>query len=97
MEAELQRFHKQNDQLEINITELKQKYKSVENELKLERQSTRDVESIVRRLKTDLFNVVGLIQEPKQLKAGILALYKKHIHEDMVSYSLGIVLLVYSH
>ncbi|CAH8577208.1 unnamed protein product [Schistosoma haematobium] len=83
MEAELQRFHKQNDQLEINITELKQKYKSVENELKLERQSTRDVESIVRRLKTDLFNVVGLIQEPKQLKAGILALYKKHIHEDM--------------
>ncbi|VDO63978.1 unnamed protein product [Schistosoma curassoni] len=83
MEAELQRFHKQNDQLEINITELKQKYKSVENELKLERQSTRDVESLVRRLKTDLFNVVGLIQEPKQLKAGILALYKKHIHEDM--------------
>uniref|UniRef100_A0A3Q0KGU0 WD-repeat protein, putative n=1 Tax=Schistosoma mansoni TaxID=6183 RepID=A0A3Q0KGU0_SCHMA len=83
METELQRFHKQNDQLEINITELKQKYKSVENELKHERQSTRDVESIVRRLKTDLFNVVGLIQEPKQLKAGILALYKKHIHEDM--------------
>ncbi|CAH8509372.1 unnamed protein product [Schistosoma turkestanicum] len=83
MEAELQRFQKQNDQLEINITELKQKYKSVENELKLERQSTRDVESIVRRLKTDLFNVVGMIQEPKQLKAGILALYKKHIHEDM--------------
>ncbi|CAH8541499.1 unnamed protein product [Heterobilharzia americana] len=83
MEAELERFHKQNDQLEINITELKQKYKSVEHELKLERQATRDVESLVRRLKTDLFNCVGFIQEPKQLKAGILALYKKHIHEDM--------------
>ncbi|VDP24511.1 unnamed protein product [Schistosoma mattheei] len=91
MEAELQRFHKQNDQLEINITELKQKYKSVENELKLERQSTRDVESIVRRLKTDLFNVVGLIQEPKQLKAGILALYKKHIHEDMTAIDQSVI------
>nr|CAH8853750.1 unnamed protein product [Trichobilharzia regenti] len=83
MEGELERFHKQNDQLEINIAELKQKYKSVEHELKLERQATRDVESLVRRLKTDLFNCVGFIQEPKQLKAGILALYRKHIHEDM--------------
>ncbi|KAH8870172.1 Cilia- and flagella-associated protein [Schistosoma japonicum] len=83
MEVELQRFNKQNDQLEINISELKQKYKSIENELKFERQSTRDIESLVRRLKTDLFNCVGFIQEPKQLKASILALYKKHIHEDM--------------
>ncbi|KAA3681504.1 uncharacterized protein DEA37_0008655 [Paragonimus westermani] len=83
MEAELERFHKQNGQLEITITELKQKHKSVENELIQERQATRDVEAMVRRVKTDLFNCVGLIQDPKALKSSIVALYKKHIHEDL--------------
>lgn len=83
MEAELERFHKQNGQLEITIAELRQKHKSVENELIQERQATRDVESLVRRFKTDLFNCVGMIQDPKALKASIIALYKKHIHEDL--------------
>ncbi|KAF5403160.1 cilia- and flagella-associated protein 57 [Paragonimus heterotremus] len=83
MEAELERFHKQNGQLEITIAELKQKHKSVENELIQERQATRDVEAMVRRFKTDLFNCVGLIQDPKALKSSIVALYKKHIHEDL--------------
>lgn len=85
MEAELERFHKQNAQLEINISDLKQKHKSVENELIQERQATRDVESMVRRFKTDLFNCVGSIQDPKVLKNSVIALYKKHIHEDLVS------------
>ncbi|CAL8096630.1 unnamed protein product [Calicophoron daubneyi] len=83
MEAELERFHKQNAQLEINIAEMKQKHKSVENELTQERQATRDVEAIVKRFKTDLFNCVGAIQDPKVLKASVIALYKKHIHEDL--------------
>uniref|UniRef100_A0A183B129 Growth arrest-specific protein 8 n=1 Tax=Echinostoma caproni TaxID=27848 RepID=A0A183B129_9TREM len=83
MEAELERFHKQNAQLEINIAELKQKHKSVENELIQERQATRDVEAMVRRFKTDLFNCVGAIQDPKVLKNSVIALYKKHIHEDL--------------
>ncbi|CAH8666313.1 unnamed protein product [Dicrocoelium dendriticum] len=83
MESELQRFHKQNNQLEINIAELRQKYKSVEKELIQERQATRDVEALVRRFKTDLFNCVGAIQDPKTLKSNVVALYKKHIHEDM--------------
>ena len=85
MESELERFHKQNNQLGLNIDELKQKLKSTEKELKSERQATRDVEAQVRRFKTDLYNCVSYIQDPKGLKESIVALYKKHIQEDVVS------------
>ena len=38
MESELERFHKQNTQLELNITELRQKLKATDKEMHLERQ-----------------------------------------------------------
>jgi len=40
---------------------------------------------VVRRLKTDLHNCVGYIQDPKLLKDSIKAMYQKHVHEDTVS------------
>ena len=42
MESELERFHKQNTQLELNITELRQKLKATEKEMKLERQKVKN-------------------------------------------------------
>ena len=45
----------------------------------------REVEAVVRRLKTDLHNCVGYIQEPKLLKDSIKAMYQKHVQEDMVN------------
>jgi peptidoglycan hydrolase CwlO-like protein len=85
MESELERFHKQNTQLELNITELRQKLKATDKEMHLERQRVRDVEAVVRRFKTDLHNCVGYIQDPKMLKESIRALYQKHVQEDIVS------------
>lgn len=41
MEAELERFHKNNTQLELNINEIKQKWKATEKELQKERQAVR--------------------------------------------------------
>lgn len=41
MESELERFHKQNTQLELNITELRQKLKATDKELHQERQRVR--------------------------------------------------------
>ena len=49
MESELERFHKQNTQLELNITELRQKLKATETEMRGERTRMRDVEASVRR------------------------------------------------
>merc|ERR1711893_53755 len=83
MESELERFHKQNTQLELNITELRQKLKATDKEMHQERQRVRDVEAIVRRFKTDLHNCVGYIQDPKLLKESIRALYTKHVQEDI--------------
>ena len=89
MESELERFHKQNTQLELNITELRQKLKATEKEMHGERQRVRDVEAVVRRFKTDLHNCVGYIQDPKLLKESIRALYQKHVQEDIVSSTSG--------
>lgn len=41
MEAELERFHKQNTQLELNITELWQKLRATDQEMRRERQKVR--------------------------------------------------------
>lgn len=41
MEAELERFHKQNTQLELNITELWQKLRATDQEMHKERQKVR--------------------------------------------------------
>ena len=41
MESELERFHKQNTQLELNITELRLKLKATEKEMHMERQKVR--------------------------------------------------------
>ncbi len=87
MEGELERFHKQNGALDLTIVELRQKHKSTEGELKVERQVTRNIQAMVRRFRTDLYNVVGTIQDPKDLKEGILELYKKHIQNDLVRLS----------
>lgn len=43
MEAELERFHKNNTQLELNINEIKQKWKATEKELQKERQAVRSI------------------------------------------------------
>ncbi|XP_030427523.1 cilia- and flagella-associated protein 57 isoform X2 [Gopherus evgoodei] len=85
MEGELERFHKQNMQLELNITELRQKLKATDHEMHKEQQKERDMEALVKRFKTDLHNCVGFIQEPKKLKEGIRELYDKYVQQaDMV-------------
>ncbi|XP_065409720.1 cilia- and flagella-associated protein 57 isoform X5 [Chrysemys picta bellii] len=85
MEGELERFHKQNMQLELNITELRQKLKATDREMHKEQQKERDMEALVKRFKTDLHNCVGFIQEPKKLKEGIRELYDKYVQQaDMV-------------
>ena len=43
MESELERFHKQNTQLELNITELRQKLKATDKEMHQERQKVRSL------------------------------------------------------
>ena len=84
MESELERFHKQNTNLELTIEELKLKLKATEKEMYQERQKVHDVEAVVKRFKTDLHNTVGFIQEPKKLKESIKQVYVKYVSDDTV-------------
>lgn len=87
MESELERIHKLKTSLELNIDELRNKLKATEKEMHHERQRVRDMEAIVKRFKTDLHNCVGYIQDPKQLKDSIRAVYQKYVQEDIVRFS----------
>ncbi|XP_064228328.1 cilia- and flagella-associated protein 57 isoform X1 [Aotus nancymaae] len=85
MEAELQHFHKQNTQLELNIAELWQKLRATNQEMRRERQKERDLEALVRRFKTDLHDCVAYIQEPRLLKEKVRGLFEKYVQRaDMV-------------
>ncbi|XP_078485320.1 cilia- and flagella-associated protein 57 [Ciona intestinalis] len=83
MESELERFHKQNTQLELNIAELKQKLRATDKELHYERQRVRDAEAVSKRMKTDLHNCVGFLQDPKKLKESVKSVYETHVHDDV--------------
>lgn len=47
MESELERFHKQNTQLELSIKELTQKLKATDKEMHLEREKVRKFRKIL--------------------------------------------------
>lgn len=73
MEAELERFHKQNTQLELNITELLQKLRATDQEMRKEQQKVRGFQSLAAhalRIGTCLQRAAGCETEP--------AIAKKH-------------------
>lgn len=45
----------------------------------------RDAEAVGKRMKTDIHNCVGFLQEPKKLKESIKTMFETHVHDDVVS------------
>ncbi|XP_009876698.1 PREDICTED: WD repeat-containing protein 65, partial [Apaloderma vittatum] len=82
MEGELERFHKENTQLKLNITRLQQKLKATDHEMHRERQKKQNMETLIKRVKTDLHNCVGFIQDSKKMKDGIRELYTKYVQQS---------------
>ncbi|XP_054576786.1 cilia- and flagella-associated protein 57 isoform X2 [Eptesicus fuscus] len=75
----------ENTQLELNITELWQKLRATDQEMRRERQKERDLEALVKRFKTDLHNCVAYIQEARALKEKVRGLFEKYVQRaDMV-------------
>jgi len=64
MESELERYHKQNMQLELNINELRQKLKSAETEILRERQKVRCFCSSSSSYPVLVFTVLRLSRTP---------------------------------
>ncbi|KFP24558.1 WD repeat-containing protein 65, partial [Colius striatus] len=82
MEGELERFHKENTQLKLNITQLQQKLKATDCEMHRERKKKLKMETLFNRFKTDLHNCVGFIQDSKKMKSEIRKLYTKYVQQS---------------
>lgn len=48
----------------------------------------RDAEAVSKRMKTDIHNCVGFLQEPKKLKESIKSVYEAYVHDDVVRIKL---------
>ncbi|XP_012560110.2 cilia- and flagella-associated protein 57 isoform X1 [Hydra vulgaris] len=82
MENELERFQKQNTGLEINLAELRLKIKVTDNNLYQERRMVQDSQGVIKRFKSDLYNLSAFLQDPKKFKEGFNDLYEKYIGNE---------------
>jgi len=83
MESELERFNKQNTQLALDVKRKEAELTATKEELKKERLEKRDTELLLKRIKTDIHNCSGFIQEPKLFSDRFKALYQKYVHDDV--------------
>uniref|UniRef100_A0A3Q4HXN8 Cilia and flagella associated protein 57 n=1 Tax=Neolamprologus brichardi TaxID=32507 RepID=A0A3Q4HXN8_NEOBR len=70
-----------NAQLKLTVSELKLKLKTRDKEMCKESQKVKDLETHLQRLKSDLHNCVGFIQEPKTLKNNIQMIYARYVQQ----------------
>ncbi|NXI39863.1 CFA57 protein, partial [Galbula dea] len=82
MEGVLEQFNKENTQLKLNITQLQQKLKAADREMLKEREKKQNMETLIKRFRTDLHNCVGFIQDSKKIKDEICDLYTKYVQQS---------------
>uniref|UniRef100_A0A3Q4B5Q5 EML-like second beta-propeller domain-containing protein n=1 Tax=Mola mola TaxID=94237 RepID=A0A3Q4B5Q5_MOLML len=82
----LRQSDKSNSQMKLTVSDLRLQMRAREMELQKEMQKVRDLETHLQRLKSDLHNCVGFIQEPKKLKENVQTIYKHYVSQpDRVS------------
>jgi len=79
MDVELEDYHRKNKQLQVNIDQLQERQRSLQKEIVTQRKKMTDCQTIIKRFKNDLHECVQFIQEPKQLRDSVTALYKKYV------------------
>lgn len=85
LEEELVQTGKHNTQLKLTTSELRLKLKTKDREMYKELQKSKDLETHLQRLKSELHDCVGFIQEPKKLKSCVQTIYGRYVQPtDMV-------------
>merc|ERR1719378_2043546 len=79
MDTDLEDYHRKNKQLHVNIGQLRDRQKNLQEEIITQRKKMTDCQTIIKRFKNDLHECVQFIQEPKQLRDSVTALYKKYV------------------
>ncbi|KAM0726478.1 Cilia and flagella-associated protein 57 [Formica fusca] len=82
MEAELMNLHKTNVNLELQLHEVREKLRAARQELDRETHRNKRCEQLVRKIRVDILDAAGLIQEPNALKTAVKDLYHKYSADD---------------
>lgn len=82
METELTSLHKTNVSLELQLHEVREKVHAARQELDREIHKNKRCEQHLRKIRVDILDTAGLIQEPNALKTAVNNLYHKYSADD---------------
>lgn len=82
METELESHHETNANLKLQLRETQEKLQTARQEVNSEIHRGRRCQKLVRRIRTDIFDTAGLVQEPSALKTAVTSLYHKYSAAD---------------
>ncbi|KAL8449969.1 hypothetical protein Emed_002710 [Eimeria media] len=83
MDAELVEYHRQGKLSAMELGQLKLKHKALRDQISSQRQEIARGEQRMRRLHMDIYACMQHLQDPKRLKAGVTALYRKHLSSEL--------------
>lgn len=78
MEVEFTSHRKTNERLELQLREMREKLRSARQQINCEIQRSKRCQQLLRKIRIDIFDVSGLIQEPSALKTAVKELYHKY-------------------
>jgi len=90
MDADLESYHKKNKQLQVNIEQLQGKQRSLQEEIIFRRKKMLTCKTVIKRFNTDLHECVSFIQDPRQLRDSVAALYKKYVPNGIKKQELDV-------
>lgn len=82
MEVEFKSYHKVNESLELQLQEMREKLHAARQQINCEVQKNKRCQKLLRKIRVDIFDVAGLIQEPNALKTAVKELYHKYSADD---------------
>ncbi|XP_017883097.1 cilia- and flagella-associated protein 57 [Ceratina calcarata] len=82
METELVNLHKTTVSLELQLYELREKLGAARRELQYEVHRNKRCQQLMKKIRVDLLDASGLVQEPSALKTAIMKLYHKYSSSD---------------
>jgi len=82
IEEELLNLHKVNTNLEMQLHEVKEKLNAAHHEIICEKRLNKICEQLLRKIRVDILDVAGLVQEPNALKIAVKDLYHKYSAGD---------------
>ncbi|KAL8270976.1 hypothetical protein Esti_005097 [Eimeria stiedai] len=83
MDAELVEYHRQGKLSAMELGQLKLKHKALREQISSQRQEIARGKQRMRRLHLDIYACMQHLQDPKKLKAGVTALYRKHLSKEL--------------